>query len=544
MLPPPQSGVYDALYARVSSEDQRERKTITTQKELGRFHCASRQLPEPVVYADDGVSGTIPFAEREAGARLLQDAREGRIRSVIVYRIDRLGRKLLDVLATIQLLQELGVSVVSISEPFDTSSPMGRAMLSIMCVFAELERETILERTQDGLNTALRAGTYCGAYAPFGYRKIGEGSASRLEADEEPIPGFDFSPADVIRWIFTWAADEPLSTRLIARRLTGMGVPTPAAINRKNWKDRRGIWDQSTIALILRNSDYKGVHRFGGQTRRSKRGRVDEQEIPAIVTADLWERAQASLDGNAARFPRAATYQYLLRGLIKCGDCGSTYGACMKGKGRRLYYGCGRRLNSRVDYATCPNPYVRGEGLEAAVWADCEGFLRNPGAVLEELAAQQSGQTERADAIHEDIARLARELDAKAKERNDVITMRVRGLIDEGEMEAQRFRILREEEDLKAGMERLRERLRGAEATQVSLEAVESLLRELNQRNDGPWSFEEKRRVVETLLKGITVKKGPEGEPVVKVRYHFAQPVREVKSITRATRPSSSATGT
>jgi len=93
-------------------------------------------------------------------------------------------------------------------------------------------------------------------------------------------------------------------------------------------------------------------------------------------------------------------------------------------------------------------------------------------------------------------------------------------------------------------VERLRERLQGAEATQVSLEAAESLLRELNQRNDAPWSFEEKRHVVKTLLKGITVEKGPAGEPVVKVRYCFTPAVRELCSSTRGTLPSSFVMGT
>jgi site-specific DNA recombinase len=512
-----------ALYCRVSSEDQRERKTITTQKELGRFHCASRQLPEPEVYADDGVSGTVPFAKRDGGGRLLKDAREGRIRMVIVYRIDRLGRKLLDVLSTIQQLQELGVAVVSINEPFDTSTPMGRAMLSIMCVFAELERETIQQRTQDGLGRVLRDGTYCGAYAPLGYRKIGEKSASRLEPDEAPIPGFDFSPAELVRRIFRWAALEGVSARGIARRLTEEGAPTPAALNRKNWKDRLGHWHTGSVTILLQNTDYKGLHSYGAQTARGKREEPVAQQIPAIVTGEVWGAAQEALKTNRARFVPPAKHQYLLRGLMQCAGCGAVYQATMSGRKRDLlYYGCGRRQNRRGCLpGTCSNPHMRGEELEAAIWADCLGFIRNPGSVLEELAALHSSEGERLEAIHEDIARRTRALETLAKQRNNVITLRARDLIDDAEMEAQRGRLLLEEEGEHATMERLRERLRVAQAAQVSLEAVEDLLRDLNRKNDEPWTFEEKRHVITMLVSSMVVEKGEDGEPLVRVQYCF-----------------------
>jgi site-specific DNA recombinase len=408
-----------------------------------------------------------------------------------------------------------------------------------MCVFAELERETTLGRTQDGLNRVLREGTYCGAYAPLGYRKVGERSASRLEVDEEPIPGFDFAPAELVRRIFRWAATEELSARKIALRLTEEGVPTPAAINRKNWKEwkksrkpLKGNWEPRTVSLILQNSDYQGVHRYGAQAPGSRKGQreVVEQEVPAIVPPELWERANATLEENAGRFPRAAKYDYLLRGLMKCAGCGSTYSPYMSGAKRDyLYYGCGRRVLRRGGFAGhCSNPHLRGEELEAAIWADCEEFIRNPAAVLEELAALQSGQGERLEAIHEDMAEHARTLEALARQRNNVVTLRARDLIDDAEMEAQRLRLLREEEDEQASMERLRERMRAAQADRVSLEAVETFLRELNRKNDEPWSFEEKRHIVTMLVKRIVVEQGEHGEPVVRVQYCFSPALRDV----------------
>src|SRR5919107_5150135 len=99
------------------------------------------------IYKDDGISGTIPLHERPEGRRLLHDAKEGRFKTVLVYRLDRLGRSLLVIVDAHDRLQELGVSLRSGTEPIDTSTPSGRLIFQMLASFAEYERETIRERT-------------------------------------------------------------------------------------------------------------------------------------------------------------------------------------------------------------------------------------------------------------------------------------------------------------------------------------------------------------------------------------------------------------
>jgi site-specific DNA recombinase len=262
------------------------------------------------------------------------------------------------------------------------------------------------------------------------------------------------------------------------------------------------------VRKILANPRYKGIYHWKEETH----------EIPAIVTEETWERARQVARDNFSYSPRNTRRNYLLRGLIKC-KCGLTYSG-WNGWG----YACTGRLDPRgrrgPDAVRCDSPNLP-QRLEEAVWADIEEFLRNPQSVLDQLARQQGAQGEQAEALAKEMGRLRRQLGGKAQERNAVITLGVRGQIDEAEMEAQRGRILREEEALKAEIGRLQARMENAESTRAALSSAAELLADLNRKVDTPWTFEEKRRVVETLVMGITTGRDEDDAPVVRVRYRF-----------------------
>src|ERR687897_1252447 len=157
-----------ALYLRVSSDEQRERESIKTQREFLEQYRSLYELEVAEIYEDDGVSGTIPLHERPEGRRLLQDAKEGRFGAVLIYKLDRLGRTLLVIVDAHDRLQEAGVALRSATEPIDTSTPSGRLIFQMLASFAEYERGTIRERTQAGLHRAFRAGKQMGCI-PYGY---------------------------------------------------------------------------------------------------------------------------------------------------------------------------------------------------------------------------------------------------------------------------------------------------------------------------------------------------------------------------------------
>ena len=139
-----------ALYLRVSTEEQRERQSIATQREFAERYCALHQLHLGAVFADDGVSGTVPLHLRPAGARILPDARLHRFDQLLVYRLDRLGRDTRLTLQAVAELEQCGVRVKSLTEDFDTATASGRLMLTLLSGFAAHEREVIRERSLAG----------------------------------------------------------------------------------------------------------------------------------------------------------------------------------------------------------------------------------------------------------------------------------------------------------------------------------------------------------------------------------------------------------
>ncbi len=198
-----------AVYMRVSSEEQRERQTIETQREHAEKYVAAHQLPLFDYYADDGVSGTIALDQRPQGARLLKDAKAKKFDTVLIYAVSRLGRG--DARHTLNAVAELescGVRIKSMTEPFDTLDPIGRFYLTMLASVAALDRDTIIARCKAGSERVARNGGWLGGHAPFGYRVEGKGRDARLVVSESAIPGVDLSEADVVRQMYRMAVED------------------------------------------------------------------------------------------------------------------------------------------------------------------------------------------------------------------------------------------------------------------------------------------------------------------------------------------------
>src|ERR1700704_2354172 len=169
-----------AVYIRVSTEEQRERQSIATQRDFGVRYCDLHQMPIYETYADDGLSGTIPLGARPAGIRLLDHARQRRFDQLLVFKLDRLGRETRLILNAVAELEKYGVRVRSMTEEFDTGTATGRLMLTLLSGFAAHERELIRERSVAGTNRVAAAGAWLGGIVPFGYRKQGEKRKSHI----------------------------------------------------------------------------------------------------------------------------------------------------------------------------------------------------------------------------------------------------------------------------------------------------------------------------------------------------------------------------
>ncbi|HJT58432.1 MAG TPA: recombinase family protein [Ktedonobacteraceae bacterium] len=505
-----------AMYLRVSTEEQREKQSIETQRTFARSYCASNNISPYGWYEDDGISGMIPLEQRKDGYRLLADARAGIIDAIFVYKLDRLGREPRLILNAVNDFESLGVQIISMTEPFETSNPSGRFLLTILSAVAGLERDTIIQRSMEGSNRLAREGAWLGGIVPFGYRVLGKDRNSRLIVSEEDIPGLAVSEADIIRLIFHLTAEERKSCQAIADYLNAMSIPPVYVrdgrepLRGKHKSATAGIWRAGRIRGIITNPTYKGIHLYG--QRSKKKREVIERVVPAIVSVETWERAQTALHEHMLFSRRNAKRNYLLRGIIKCALCGLTcigtvYPSCKRQP--KVYYVCnGKHQPGRI-YGSkekrCPSKAVDGAKLENAIWHDIEQFLHHPGQVLELVTEQLAQRGDETGKLRHELARLQQNLQAKNREKDAVITLFRKGRIDERSLNSQLDQIEQEERDLQKEIEQLQGLMQDAQNIETTLRSTEETLKRLRQHLEEPITWELKRQLIEDLIERIVI---------------------------------------
>jgi site-specific DNA recombinase len=510
-----------AVYLRVSSLEQREERTIETQHDYLERYAAERGLEVADTYADDGVSGTIPFHERAEGRRLLEDARTNLIGSVLCYKLDRIGRTLLNVVDAHDRLEALGIGLRSAKEQIETTTPAGRLQFQMLAGFAEFERSSIRERTQDGLHRALRAGKQPGR-VPYGYR-ISEGGSFEVVEDE----------ARVVSQMFANIAEGSTIYREV-RRLNAEGIPAPG--HRVSGKERvpGKRWNTTTVSDMLASPTYIGRHEVKVNGGRE----VIAREVPGIVTPALRQRARRTLahnrrtpvgrDGTPTRGRR-----YLLSGLIRCAVCGSPCTAhSVTNSGKRWqYYACNdNRSGERAPKGPKGHArFIPAHWLEEVVWTAIRSFLENPGEVLhrvrEELAS--ADDTEELESRH---ANLSKRLAAKHKERDRYIRLCAQGYIAEGELDTYLADLRIQTDNLGILLEAvetdLAQRYQETELAATTEAWLVSLKERIHEvEGDSEEAFRARRQLVRLLVEGIIVEDKRKGnEPRVRITYRFDEP--------------------
>lgn len=523
-----------AIYARVSSEDQQERGTIENQLDFARKYCDLHQLEIFDWYKDDGVTGTLPLESRESGKRLLEDAKAGLFDMLLIYKLDRLGRSARIILNGVYELEQYGVKIRSMTEPFDTGDPSGRFLLTILAGVADLERETILERLWYGANRAARNGKWLGGIIPYGYRVNEE---KHLEINEDPLPGLNMSEADVVRLIYRLIANQGFSTIKVADYLNALGIPPAYAkdgrqITRGKRKvNTAGIWRPGRIYNIIINTTYKGIHRYGKRTKKDRE--IILREVPPIVSEETWEKAQRTLQDNQLEGIKNSKRSYLLRGLIKCNTCGLTYhGTAYHGPqgNPKGYYVCGGKSIYRGPLdGKCYSKNISQQWIEDLIWNECVGFINNPGEALKQLyASMQEKKSQKID-VEKDMDIIRNVLNDKEFEKQSILDLYRKKLINSTDVEQQLQKITQEKLKLEQQLRELEQLIDTEENLAYKFSTVEDLLSELRKKLKEASSFSVRRQIVKTLVKEIKIDTQITefGRPVgtVTVCYSFSQDV-------------------
>jgi len=382
-------------YSRVSTLEQagQDRHSLEAQRDaLGRYAAA---LDYTVVgtYTDPGYSGAT--IERPDLTRLIEDARSKKFDVVLVYRLDRLARRVQLAYELIEILESCGVAMMSYAEPsINTTTPMGKATLGMMAIFAEWERDTFIERSRLGMRKAVEKGHFSGGVVAYGYEVI----EKRLVIHPEE--------AEVVREVYRLYVGG-MNSYTIARELNLRGIPTRYRKSGRaiRGKETAGQWGYAAVLRMLQNRTYLGEITYGrrnGTKTVQATPTLTKGFCPPILTLEVFEAAQRRREGNVLEATRNTKNQYLLRGMVVCGTCGRRYTGMTRpsaGKSGSFYYACSERTARRAqpDAVACPNPYMRGDALEREIWAEVCAALRDPVGALERVRSEQVEPAPRLD---------------------------------------------------------------------------------------------------------------------------------------------------
>jgi len=419
-----------AIYARVSSEQQREEHTIASQTaaliEFAKTH--ELEVPKEWVFEDEGYSGAT--LERPGLERVRDLAAEGQIQVVLAYAPDRLSRKYAYQILLIEELARHGVETLFVKAPQGASAE-DQLLMQFQGMIAEYERAQILERSRRGKRHRARSGEISVmSGAPYGYRYI-------RKTDDAPASyAVIEAEARVVQRVYEMYTVEGLSIGAITRRLNDEAIPT---------RKRCARWERSVVWTVLRNSAYRGVAYFG-KTRIAPRSRITrplrlrggmskrnsagherardewiEIPVPALVTEESFARAQELLQENKIRARRRTITPSIVQGLVSCQRCGYAFSRTSTiTSARKLhYYKCiGSDSWRKLGGPVCDNSrFVRQDLLDQIVWAEVIRLLEDPTLIQHELdrrlaAARASDPTkQREQSLQRELTRVGKSIE-------------------------------------------------------------------------------------------------------------------------------------
>jgi site-specific DNA recombinase len=414
--PTPIRTVRCAVYTRKSTDEglEQEFNSLDAQRDSAEAFIKSQEqegwrcLPEH--YDDGGFTGGN--MDRPALKRLLADIEEGLVDTVVVYKVDRLSRSLLDFARMMETFEKHQVSFVSVTQQFNTATSMGRLILNVLLSFAQFEREMISERTRDKIAATRRKGKWAGGMPVLGYDVVN----TKLVVVE--------SEAERVRQIFALYLE------------LGALISVAAELNRRGWRTKQWTtkkgdvkggrtFDKGSVYQVLTNPTYVGKVRYKDELHDGEHAAIVDPEVFARVQTVLQQHGQRG--GQDVRNKNAA----VLKGLLRCSscDCLMTPSHSTKGNRRYRYYVC--VLAQKRGWETCPSPSLPAGEVERLVLDQIRGIGRDPAVVAEtvrqvreqagaQIAALRRERTELDRGLRRDEAELRQITDGRSPDKDRV----------------------------------------------------------------------------------------------------------------------------
>ncbi|MFH0943648.1 MAG: recombinase family protein, partial [Planctomycetota bacterium] len=504
-----------AIYARVSSERQKEEGTIASQTAALVEYAKSEgyTVPETWVFEDEGYSGAVLV--RPGLERLRDLASEGQIEAVLIHSPDRLSRKYAYQVLLTDEFSRHGVDVVFLKSPKATT-PEEQLLVQFQGMIAEYERAQIAERSRRGKrHRAKQSCINVLSGAPYGYRYVKKTqTTSAYYQIAQPEAG-------VVRKVFDLYTQEDLSINAIARWLNDHKIPT---------QKRKARWERSTVWGMLRNPAYRGTACYG-KTEQKERQRVTrplrqrggfsprcsanrersrdewiEISVPALVSEETFALAEEQLEKNKRHSPRRTAEPTLLQGMLVCRECGyAFYRTSTRTSKRKIYYyRClGSDRYRHLSSQPCKNRPVRQDYLDDLVWNQVIQMLENPDLIRAEIerrlseVQKSSLKKERKDVLLKELSRVAKGIDK-------LLDAYQEGLLELGELRKRVPELRKREETLRSELQGIEEVATQQEVFLRMTEGLEGFSSRLREAAD-TLSVVERQKVLRLVVKEILV---------------------------------------
>ena len=503
-----------AIYCRVSTEEQSENGySIDEQERLLEEWCKKMGYVIYKCYSDRGISGKN-IKDRPALKELLSDAKAGKFDMVISWKINRVSRKLEDVLKIVNLLEKNNITFKSYSEPFETDTPAGRMQFQMMALIGEFERGTIAQNVKMGMIAKAKSGNWCGGRV-LGYDLVPNNSPEEEKKGKNKLE-INEKEAEIVRFIFN-EYSKGKGYKAITNKMNKLGYKTKKGNN----------FSVGSIRDILTNPVYIGEIRYNVRQNWSEKRRRNINPNPirvkgkheAIIDRELWDKVQLILESKKGKPSRIYDGEYPLTGILRCPKCGAgmvisrTTNTLADGTKKRIaYYCCGNWKNKGT--SVCNSNTIRVDKANEYVFKKIEELVSNEAmikAVVKNINKERKDKVKPAKRLLGDIDKELEKLDKRKRKifeayEDDILT-KEEFQIRKDELN-EKIRIL--EEEKKPLLNTISEDV----SEEIPYEFIKDILMNFSKVLNSSVSREQQKKLLHMIISEITMNESREIESI------------------------------
>ena len=503
-----------AIYCRVSTEEQSENGySIDEQERLLEEWCKKMGYVIYKCYSDRGISGKN-IKDRPALKELLSDAKAGKFDMVISWKINRVSRKLEDVLKIVNLLEKNNITFKSYSEPFETDTPAGRMQFQMMALIGEFERGTIAQNVKMGMIAKAKSGNWCGGRV-LGYDLVPNNSPEEEKKGKNKLE-INEKEAEIVRFIFN-EYSKGKGYKAITNKMNKLGYKTKKGNN----------FSVGSIRDILTNPVYIGEIRYNVRQNWSEKRRRNINPNPirvkgkheAIIDRELWDKVQLILESKKGKPSRIYDGEYPLTGILRCPKCGAgmvisrTTNTLADGSKKRIaYYCCGNWKNKGT--SVCNSNTIRVDKANEYVFKKIEELVSNEAmikAVVKNINKERKDKVKPAKRLLGDIDKELEKLDKRKRKifeayEDDILT-KEEFQTRKNELN-EKIRIL--EEEKKPLLNTISEEV----SEEIPYEFIKDILMNFSKILNSSVSREQQKKLLHMIISEITMNESREIESI------------------------------